>query len=100
MTKKIHTRYTDFLKEHLSDPDVASAYLNEALLDPDRRVFLVALKDVINARGEAISTLAKKAHVSRQNFYRMLSQQGNPRWDNITSLMYAIGLQVQVFHRK
>ena len=96
MIKRTHKKYTDFLKDHLSDPETATAYLNEALLDADRNVFLIALKDVFEAQGQDISALAKKAHISRQSFYRMLSKDGNPRWGNITSLMNAMGLQVHI----
>jgi DNA-binding phage protein len=37
--------------ERLKDPELALAYLNEAVNDEDQRVFLLALKDVIEANG-------------------------------------------------
>jgi probable addiction module antidote protein len=94
--KRIYANYDEFLKERLKNPKLARAYLNEALKDEDQNVFLIALKDVLQAQEEDASAIAKKAHISRQSFYRMLSKKGNPRWNNITSLIDAMGLQVQV----
>jgi DNA-binding phage protein len=44
--------FENFLQERLKDPELACAYLNEALADEDQRVFLLALKDVRAAQGE------------------------------------------------
>ena len=86
MTKKrTYANYNELLQHRLKDPKLATAYLNETLQDEDQNVFLIALKDVLEA-------LSKKAHISRQSFYRMLSKQGNPRWSSITSLIEAMGL--------
>jgi probable addiction module antidote protein len=97
--KKIYKNYEELLQERLKNPRLAMAYLNEALHDEDRNVFLIALKDVLDAQGQDISALAQKAHITRQNLYRMLSTKGNPRWNNITSLMDAMGLQVQLKYK-
>jgi probable addiction module antidote protein len=97
--KKIYKNYEELLNERLKNPKLAMAYLNEALHDEDRNVFLIALKDVLNAQDQDISALAQKAHVTRQNLYRMLSQKGNPRWSNITSLMGAMGMQIQLKYK-
>jgi len=94
--KKNYVDYKEWLHEELKDPKLALAYLNQALLDEDKKVFLIALKDVLEAQDEDISALAKDAHVTRQNIYRMLSKTGNPRWDNLSSLCDALGLQVQL----
>jgi len=75
------------------------AYLNEALQDKDQNVFLIALKDVLEAQCSDISALTKKAHISRQSLYRMLSKKGNPCWSNITALIDAMDLQVQISHK-
>lgn len=52
MTKKrIYSSYNEFLKDELKNPKLATAYLNEALQDEDQNVFLIALKDVLEAQG-------------------------------------------------
>lgn len=60
------------------------------------RVFLLALRDVLKARGDNMSALSKQTHLNRQNLYRMLSDKGNPQWDGLNSLFNALGLQVQL----
>lgn len=88
------------LLEELQDPTLALAYLNEALTDEDQRVFLVALKDVLEAQNEDLTALAKEAHLNRQNLYRMLSKKGNPRWKSLTSLFDVLGFQMQLSLKK
>lgn len=48
--------YKAFLLEQLQDPERAIGYLNNALADPDPRVFSLALQDVMQAR--SLSELA------------------------------------------
>jgi probable addiction module antidote protein len=84
------------LLEALKDPEEALAYLNAALIDEDKRVFLLALKHVLMAQGIDISAFAEESHVTRQNVYRMLSEKGNPRWSNLCSIVNAMGLQVKL----
>lgn len=94
--KKNYINYKDWLLEELQDPELALNYLNETLKDEDRNVFLIALKDVLEAQGNDLSALAAHAKLNRQNLYRMLSKKGNPRWDSLTSLFNALDLQVQL----
>ena len=49
--KKITESYEKGLKEDLADPVEAAEYLNAALEDGSQEVFLMALKDVANAKG-------------------------------------------------
>ncbi len=94
--KKKYKNYNEWLLDELKDPKLALNYLNEALTDEDQKVFLIALKDVLEAQCQDISTLAKNAHITRQNLYRILSAQGNPRWSSLSSLCNALGFQVQL----
>lgn len=80
----------------LKDPELALAYLNEGVNDKNQRVFLLALKDVIEANGGDMTELAAKVKLNRSTIYRMLSEKGNSRWDSLTSLFHAIGLQMLV----
>ena len=49
--------YDETLKEALSDPEEAAAYLNAALEEGDPTVFLLALKDVANVHGGVANLL-------------------------------------------
>lgn len=98
MTKK-QKKYIDFqekLLQILQDPAEAVAYLNAALLDEDQRVFLVALKDVLEAHGGDISAVAEEAELNRENLYRMLSEKGNPKLTSLRSVLHVLGLELAI----
>ncbi len=99
MSKKKFIDYHENLMLRLKNPELALAYLNEAITDDDQRVFLLALKDVIEAQEGNMTALAEEAKLNRPTLYRMLSQQGNPRWTSMTSLVNALGLQLHVSAR-
>jgi probable addiction module antidote protein len=82
------------LLEDLADPADAAAYLNAALEDGDQQVFLLALRDVAEARG--MSQVARGARLNRENMYRMLSPTGNPQMSSLNSLLRSIGLRLTV----
>jgi probable addiction module antidote protein len=43
-----------------------------------------------------MSSLAEEVQLSRQNLYRMFSQKGNPRWDNLKVVLHSLGLELEV----
>lgn len=100
MKKKEFRDYQEKLLEDLQDPDLAEAYLNEALADEDPRMFLLALKNVIQARGEVMATVAKNSHLSRENLYRILSPAGNPKLSNVVNLLNTVGFSLSVHSNK
>lgn len=87
-------RYEDGLRADLADPLEAAAYLNAALEDGDQQVFLLALRDVTEARG--ITQVAREVHLNRENIYRMLSPIGNPQLASLNSLLRGVGLRLAV----
>jgi probable addiction module antidote protein len=86
--------YEKGLKDDLQDPEEAVAYLNAALEDGDQEVFLLALRDVADARG--LSQVARQASLNRENLYRILSQRGNPRLASLRALLDSLGLKLAV----
>lgn len=90
--------YEEELYEALQDPAEAQAYLNAALDDEDPRVFLLALKDVVEAHSN-LSDIARKTNLNRENLYRMLSRKGNPKLTSIQSVLNAIGMNLAVQSR-
>ena len=91
---KLSVGYEQGLKEALADPEEAAAYLNAALEDVSQEVFLLALRDVANARG--LTHLAREASLNRENMYRILSEKGNPQLSSLTALLDALGLKLAV----
>ena len=95
-----YKNYEEWLYEELQNPVFAIGYLNEALVDEDPQVFLIALQDVLKAQQNSIATVAQKSQMSRQNVYRMLSKRGNPQWKSLNALFNTLGLQMQLLMKK
>ena len=79
------------LNERLRDPDYAVSYLN-AMWEDSVEGFLLALRQVASAR-EGMAELAGNAGLNRENLYRMLSEEGNPRLNSFASVLGALGIK-------
>lgn len=83
----------------LQDPEEALAYLNEALeeyeSDGDYEAFMLALKHLAEAKG-GINRLAESTHLNRQNLYRVLSKNGNPRLDTLSAVIHGLGFKLAI----
>src|SRR6266853_748052 len=87
--------YRESLLESVKNPDDAGHYLNACLEDKDPRVFLLALRDVADARG-GVRALSRDARLNRESLYRMLSKSGNPSLDSLAAVLNACGLRLAV----
>ena len=81
------------LREKLKNPKEAANYLRIAYEDSDKRIFLLALKDVVEARA-GISEAARLAKLDRRHLYVMLSKNGNPEWFSLNRLLDALGIRL------
>lgn len=96
MNDRKHSKpYEALLDERLRDPSEAAAYLDAALEDPDYRVFLMAVRDVATANG-GMSRVAAETGLNRENLYRMLSENGNPRINSLGMVLADMGLRLSV----
>lgn len=91
---EVTTKYVDGLRELLKDPEEAAAYLNAALEEDSQEAFLLALRDVAEARG--MSQLAREANLNREDLYRILSATGNPQLSSLSSLLNSFGLRLAI----
>jgi probable addiction module antidote protein len=87
--------YQEDLIESLKNPREAAAYLNAAIEEEDRGVFLLALRNVAKAHG-GMASIAEKANLNRESLYRMLSKKGNPEIESIHVLLRAMGLRFAI----
>jgi probable addiction module antidote protein len=92
--RKVSSYQKDLIAS-LRDPSEAAAYLNAAIEDGDRSVFLLAIRNVAEAHG-GMAALAGKAGLNRENLYRMLSKRGNPEIKSLSALLEAMGLRLAV----
>ena len=91
--------YHDYLIKTLKDPEEASGYLNAALEAGDKKAFLMALRNVIEARG-GMTRIAKISKINRVSLYKMLSGKGNPGFANILLLLQIAGIRFKTVSAK
>ena len=85
--------FREQLLKDLADPKEAAYYVNAALEDSEE-MFLIALRDVAEARN--MSKVANEAGVSRESIYRMLSTTGNPTHSSLRGILKALGLRLSL----
>ena len=85
---KRYRSHKEHLIEKLKDPKYAAAYLNAALEEAfesnNSGLFQIAVRDVVEAHG-GMGEISSKMEVSRESFYRSLSQKGNARFSTLTN---------------
>jgi probable addiction module antidote protein len=92
--RKATTSYKEGLVKALTEPEEAAAYLNAALEEGSQEAFLLALRDIAEAKGMA--SVSRKAHLNRESMYRMLSSKGNPQLSSLSSILESAGLRLAV----
>ena len=85
--------YRQSLLTSLRDPVEASAYLNAALEDSPE-AFLKALKNVAQAR--PMAQVAREAGIQRETLYRAFSENGNPTFETLSSVLAALGMKLSI----
>ena len=84
--------------EYLETPEDIAGYLNAVMEemsdDDDPRLLMMALRDVVKARG-GVSALAREAGLNRVALSRALSGQRNPRLDTLAKLSAACGVKLR-----
>ena len=88
-------KYHDSLIEALKDSKEAAGYLNAALEAGDKEMFLVALRNVAEARG-GMAKLSRQAKLNRANIYKVFSKHGNPEIKTLTHILRIFGLRLSV----
>jgi probable addiction module antidote protein len=84
--------YKTFLKAKLNDTEQAAEYLT-ACYEEGPEVFLVGLRDVVEAQ-RGVSRTAELSKLNRENLYRLVSRNGNPRLTSLNSVLSALGLKI------
>lgn len=87
--------YDDLLMEMLKGEGRASAYLNAAIEEGDHKLFLLALRNVVQAMG-GVGRAASRSGLNRESLYRMLSEKGNPSIESLSALLTALGIRLTV----
>ncbi len=83
--------YKSRLLKDLRNIKYAAGYLTAAS-EEGEDVFLLALRDVVQARG-GMAALADVTGLNRENLYNMLSTKGNPRLRSIVQILSKLDLE-------
>ena len=87
--------YEGWLIQQLKDPAEAAAYLEAVIEDGDQAAIMLALRQVAQAQG-GIAEIARKAKLTREATYKMLSKSGNPELRSLKAVLAATGLRIAV----
>jgi probable addiction module antidote protein len=87
--------YEPWLIERLKDPAEAAAYLEAVIEDGDQAAMMLALRQIAQAQG-GVAAIARKAKLTREATYKILSKSGNPELRSFKALLRATGLRIAV----
>lgn len=87
--------YEDWLIEQLKDPAEAATYLETVIEEGNQAAIMLALRQVAQAQG-GVAEVARKAKLTREATYKMLSKSGNPELRSLTAVLGATGLRIAV----
>jgi probable addiction module antidote protein len=65
------------------------------LEDGDQGAIMIALRQVAQAQG-GLAKVARKARLTREATYKMLSRAGNPELRSLSAILKATGLRIAV----
>ena len=92
--------HNECLIERLKDPEYASAYLKACLDESfeanDIGIFQLAVRYVVEANG-GMAKVSSEIEVSRESFYRSLSQRGKAKFTTLINAINACGVEID-FH--
>ena len=94
MESRRHVSYNDALGAALIDPHEAAAYLAAVIEINDQPTLLLALREVVKARGMA--DIARRADMGDKTLFKSLSDSGNPTLDTVSKVLAAMGLRLTV----
>ncbi|MFA6238680.1 MAG: addiction module antidote protein [Bacteriovorax sp.] len=98
---KPYVSFHDAVVEELrTNEESQFLYLKASFEDNDDcpEAILMAIRHVAEARG--FKSFAEKAQLNRENLYRVLSRDGNPRFDTFLKIIDALGLQISIKAKK
>ena len=88
-------KHKDYLFEQLQDDEFAVEYLRECL-NLDEASFLLALKDLIEARHIKKARVAKAAGIQRESLYAILTETGNPGFSSLRKILESVGFRFSI----
>lgn len=97
MAERTYRQFRDIEEEYFRNhPEEIDAYLDEIFdeyaQDHNSAALLASLRVIAKVKG--ISNIAEETGLTRQGIQHALSSKGNPRFDNVNSIMNALGYRL------
>ena len=92
MSKETYTPWDS--AEFLGDDEAVVEYLRAALEENDPAFFVKAIGNVARARG--MTSIAQETRLGRQNLYKALSGEHDPRLGTLMKVLGSLGVQLTV----
>ncbi len=99
-SKKSRARLVEFqpfLIESLEDPEVSANYLTDAIEHGDINLFLLAVRNVIEARGGMGKASKGLPNIHRVSLYKALSKNGNPLFSTMIDILDSLGFGLKPY---
>jgi len=93
--KKVKTTVWDPVN-YLQSEEEITVFLSEAFSTNDTRLIIAAIGDVARARG--MSKIAEDSQCGRESLYKSLSKNGNPSFETIIKVLFAMGYVLKPTH--
>uniref|UniRef100_UPI004055EAC0 addiction module antidote protein n=1 Tax=Candidatus Electronema sp. TaxID=2698783 RepID=UPI004055EAC0 len=93
MREQVTTKKWD-ASEYLDSPEMIREYLKVSFEQGDSEQLIMALGQVAKAQG--ISDIARKADISRQNLYKVLSGGSSPKFETVKKVVEALGCKLAI----
>jgi len=80
--------------DYLETKEEISEYLNNAFMDENPQVFLIALGHFGQKKG--MMKVAKETGLNRESLYKSLSGDGNPKFSTISKVTKTLGCKLAI----
>lgn len=80
--------------DYLETKEEVNEYLNNAFMDNDPQIFLIALGHLAKKKG--MTKIAKETGLNRESLYKSLSGDGDPKFTTISKVSKALGCKLAV----
>ena len=88
------SRFEKFkLEDWIRSDDDLVALLNDALASANQKYLLTVLGHM--AKRQGLDQVAQRAHLERSELEQMLSETGNPSWEQFWALCQALNIKLQ-----
>ena len=88
------SRFEKFkLEDWIRSDDDLVALLNDALASANQKYLLTVLGHM--AKRQGLDQVAQRAHLERSELEQMISETGNPSWEQFWALCQALNIKLQ-----